>query len=153
MTQEQAQRMATQIGRIEGRVTSDRKSHAIQFQSINTTLDKLMSKMDKHLVDGEDDRLRIALLVEHLEQLKINTSHNVEVYQEQRDQIKKDILETAKHLNDYKDKMRYWEMFMNWAKVPFYTFMVWQIVHFREEISALWEIIVLKFSGVKSISK
>ena len=151
MTQEQAQTMASQIGRIEERVSSDRRNHAIQFKSLNSILEKLMNKMDKHLADDEGDRIRMAILVEHLEQLKENTTHNVEVYQEQREVLKEDIKDNSNQLSAYKEKMKYWEMFMNLSKIPFYTFMVWQIIHFREELTVLWDMFAIKFGGIKPI--
>ena len=121
--------MEVKIARIQERVTSDRKNHAINFKNINETLNHIVNKLEHKEEKEEKHRTQIALLIPQVE-----------------DSIKKS-KENEKKLTDYKTKMKYWEIFHEWKHIPFWTFMALFVVVVRVQLTILINSLLDKFTG------
>ena len=158
MTTKQEQDLKVSVARLEEKAHADRVAFTVYSEHIKEELQDIKNMLRTHLADEETQRLQFAFVVEKMQahDKKINeteqrcTNEFCEIRSEIRESantLKNEIKITATKLYEYKVKMRLWEIFQDWKKVPFWTFMALFAIVARDEINLLIESIINKFTG------
>lgn len=118
------------IARLEERLIAHADSNDHQFNIINENINKMLLQMNIFSANTEADRLQVNLMLQKLDENSTKCEKGVE------------------DLDNYKKKMKPWELFHEWKRIPFYTFMTIFIVIAKDEVRSVFSMILKKLGIV-----
>lgn len=128
------------VARIDERSRADRIAFTVYSAHIKDELTDIKNMLRNHIADEETQRLQFSFMVNKI------TDHN-KLIEETGERSKKYWIELKTDFQRYRQKMKLWEIFQDWKKVPFWTFMAIFAIVAREEIKLLISSIISKFTG------
>lgn len=114
------------IARLEERLISHADNNDLQFVTINDNINKMLLQMNIFAANTEADRLQVNLMLQKLDENSTKCNKGVD------------------DLDIYKKKMKPWELFQDWKRIPFYTFMAIFIVIAKDEVRAVFTMLLKK---------
>lgn len=114
------------IARLEERLISHADNNDLQFHTINENINKMLLQMNIFAANTEADRLQVNLMLQKLDENSTKCNKGVD------------------DLDNYKKKMKLWELFQDWKRIPFYTFMAIFIVIAKDEVRAVFTMLLKK---------